>query len=162
PQASGRLLRAGDPNRSGERRRQDEPRARAALDEAGAGEVREGRAQWLRLRARPRCHTQRQRLLMGGVSFLTPLDALFALAAALPLAALLAMERRSGRIRQMLSLPPPRRLAALPVAVALVTLTSLVAVAAAQPVVVQQRLVQERADAQAFFVFDTSLSMKAS
>ena len=99
---------------------------------------------------------------MGGVSFLTPFDALFALAAALPLAALLATERRSGRIRRALALPPPRRLAVVPVVVALTALTSLVAVAAAQPVVVRQRLVSERADAQAFFVFDTSLSMQAS
>jgi hypothetical protein len=94
---------------------------------------------------------------MGGVSFLTPLDALFALAVALPLAALVATERRSGRIRRALALPAPRRLAAVPVGVALIALTSLVAVAAAQPIVVRQRLVNERADAQVFFVFDTSL-----
>lgn len=99
---------------------------------------------------------------MGGVSFLTPFDALYALAVALPLAALFASERRSGRIRRALALPAPRRFAALPVAVALITLTSLVAVAAAQPIVVRQRLVSERADAQTFFVFDTSLSMQAS
>jgi hypothetical protein len=99
---------------------------------------------------------------MSDISFLTPLDALFALAAALPLAALLATERRSGRIRRALALPPPRRLAVIPVAVALIALTSLVAVAAAQPIVVRQRLVSERADAQAFFILDTSLSMQAS
>jgi hypothetical protein len=99
---------------------------------------------------------------MGGVSFLTPLAALFALAAALPLAAFLAVERRSGRIRRVLSLPPPRRRTVLPVAIALTLLTSLVAVAAAQPVVVRAKLVGERADAQAFFLFDTSGSMRAS
>ncbi len=99
---------------------------------------------------------------MGDVSFLTPLDALFALAALLPLAALLATERRSGRIRRALAAPPPRKRTLVPVVVALVAVTSLVAVAAAQPVVVRQRLVSERADAQAFFVLDTSLSMQAS
>jgi hypothetical protein len=99
---------------------------------------------------------------MGGVSFLTPIAALFALAVALPLAAFLAVERRSGRIRRLLALPPPRRRAVLPVAIALILLTSLVAVAAAQPVVVRQKLVSERADAQAFFLFDTSMSMRAS
>jgi hypothetical protein len=99
---------------------------------------------------------------MGDVSFLTPVDALFALAVGLPLAALLATERRSGHIRRLLALPPPKRLAVIPVVVALTALTSLVAVAAAQPIVVQQRLVSERADAQAFFIFDTSLSMQAS
>lgn len=99
---------------------------------------------------------------MGGLSFLTPIDALFALAAALPLAALLATERRSARIRRVLSLPAPRRRTMVPVALALAVLTSLVAVAAAQPVVVRQQLVSERADAQAIFLFDTSLSMRAS
>jgi hypothetical protein len=99
---------------------------------------------------------------MHGVSFLTPFDAVFALAAAVPLAAFLATERRAGRIRRTLSLPAPRRRTVIPVAAALTVLTSLVAVAAAQPVVVRQRLVSERADAQAFFLFDTSLSMRAS
>jgi hypothetical protein len=99
---------------------------------------------------------------MDGLSFLTPLDALFVLAAALPLAAFLATERRAGRIRKVLALPAPRRRTVIPVAVALTVLTSLVAVAAAQPVVVRQRLVSERADAQAFFLLDTSLSMRAS
>jgi hypothetical protein len=41
-------------------------------------------------------------------------------------------------------------------------LAAFVAVAAAQPVVVRQKLVSERADAQAFVVLDTSLSMRAS
>jgi hypothetical protein len=99
---------------------------------------------------------------MGGVSFLTPLDALFALAAALPLAALWVTERRSRTIRQLLALPTPRRRNALPVALALAALVALVAVAAAQPVVVRRQLVNERADAQGFFVLDTSLSMRAS
>jgi hypothetical protein len=48
------------------------------------------------------------------------------------------------------------------VAIALVLLPALVAVAAAQPVVVRQQLVNERADAQGFILFDTSLSMQAS
>jgi hypothetical protein len=48
------------------------------------------------------------------------------------------------------------------VIVALVALTALVAVAAAQPVVVRQQLVSERADAQGFVLFDTSLSMRAA
>jgi hypothetical protein len=95
------------------------------------------------------------------VSFLTPLGALFALAAAVPLAALLVTERRAGRIRRALSLASPSRRALAPVVLALVLLPALVAVAAAQPVVVRQRQIAQRADAQAFFVFDTSLSMSA-
>jgi hypothetical protein len=97
-----------------------------------------------------------------GVSFLTPLDALFVLAAALPLGALMLTERRALRVRRLLSVAGPGRRALLPVAVALVLLPALVAVAAAQPVVVRDRLVSERADAQAFVLFDTSLSMRAS
>jgi len=103
-------------------------------------------------------------MLLGvfGVSFLTPLDALFVLAAAVPLGALLVTQRRAARVRRLLSLAGPGRRALVPVAVALVLLPALVAVAAAQPVVVRNRMVSERADAQAFIVFDTSKSMRAS
>jgi hypothetical protein len=99
---------------------------------------------------------------MHGLSFLTPLGTLFVLAAAIPLAALFLTERRADAIRHALHVAAPGRRTIVPVAVALVALTSLVAVAAAQPVVVRQSLVSERADAQAFFVFDTSRSMQAS
>lgn len=99
---------------------------------------------------------------MIAVSFLTPLDSLFVLAAAVPLAALVAMQRRAVRIRRALRVRSPGRRAALPVAVALVALPALVGVAAAQPVVVHEQLVSERADAEAYFVFDTSLSMTAA
>jgi len=97
-----------------------------------------------------------------GISFLTPLDALFALAAAAPLAALLATERRSERIRAALKLRGPGRRAFVQVAGALFLLPALVAVAAAQPVVVRRQQVRERGDAQAFIVIDTSESMAAA
>jgi VWA domain-containing protein len=99
---------------------------------------------------------------MHGLSFLTPLATLFVLAAALPLAALMLTERRAGAIRDALDVSAPRRRTLVPVGIALVVLTSLVAAAAAQPVVVRRSLVNERADAQAFFLFDTSRSMQAS
>jgi von Willebrand factor type A domain len=101
-------------------------------------------------------------LALFGVSFLTPLAALFALAAAVPLAALAVVERRSDRVRAALRLRGPGRRALAPVIAALVLLPTLVGVAAAQPVVVHRQQVRERGDAQAFFVFDTSLSMDAS
>jgi hypothetical protein len=101
-------------------------------------------------------------LAVLGVSFLTPVDGLFVLAAAVPLAALLLTERRASRIRRLLELADHRPRVVVPVVVALVALSGLVAVAAAQPVVVHEQLVSERADAQAFVVFDTSLSMRAS
>src|SRR3954465_13393295 len=97
-----------------------------------------------------------------GVSFLTPLAALFVLAAAVPLGVLLVTERRAGQVRRLLSLARPGRRALVPVAVALVLLPALVAVAAAPPAVVRNRPVSERADAQAFILFDTSLSMRAA
>jgi hypothetical protein len=96
-----------------------------------------------------------------GLSFLTPFAALFALAAVVPLVAVLRTERRAERVRRVLSLSTPGRRALAPVVLALVLLPALVAVAAAQPVVVRQRQLTQRADAQAFFVFDTSLSMSA-
>ena len=96
-----------------------------------------------------------------GVTFLTPLDALFVLAAAIPVAALVLTERRSGLIRALLGLRAPGRRTVVQVGSALVLLPALVGVAAAQPVVVRQQLVQERGDAQAFVVIDTSESMEA-
>src|SRR5437763_13725222 len=99
---------------------------------------------------------------MLGVSFLTPLDALFVLAGAVPVATLLASRRRASQIRRLLGAIGSRPRAALPALVALVLLAALVAVAAAQPVVIRNRMVSERADAQAFVLFDTSTSMRAS
>jgi len=98
---------------------------------------------------------------MFGVSFLTPVDALFALAAVLPLAALAVTERRTARIRRLFAVAGPGRRAVVPVVLALVLLPALVGIAAAQPVVVHQKFLRERADAEAFFVIDTSLSMSA-
>jgi hypothetical protein len=98
---------------------------------------------------------------MLALTFLTPAAALFVLAAVVPLAAFVLVERRARVIRALLHVHAPGRRAWLPVAIALVLLPSLVAVAAAQPVVVRQQKVTERADAQAFVLFDTSLSMRA-
>jgi hypothetical protein len=99
---------------------------------------------------------------LGGLSFLTPLDAVFALAAVVPLAALVARERRAGSVRRLLRVAGPGPRALLPTAIAVALLPALVAVGAAQPVVVRERLVAQRADAEAYFVIDTSLSMEAA
>lgn len=96
-----------------------------------------------------------------GITFLTPEAGLFALAASVPLAALFLAERRARVVRALLRVGGPGRRALLPPAIALLLLPALVAVAAAQPVVVHRQTVSERADAQAFAVFDTSLSMSA-
>jgi len=96
-----------------------------------------------------------------GVTFLTPLDVLFALAAAVPLAALVLARRRAAEVRRALALAAPHGRALAPVVAALVLLPALLGVAAMQPVVVHQQRLSQRADAQAYFVFDTSLSMSA-
>jgi hypothetical protein len=86
---------------------------------------------------------------------------LFALAAVVPLAAFVLMERRTRRLRRLFSLAAPRRRELVAVAIALAVIPVLVAVAAAQPVIVRREAVTQREDAQAFFVLDTSLSMSA-
>ena len=78
-------------------------------------------------------------------------------AAAIPLAALAVTERRTARIRRLFAVAGPGRRAVVPVVVALVVLPALVGIAAAQPIVVHKTFLSERADAEAFFVIDTSL-----
>ena len=96
-----------------------------------------------------------------GVSFLTPAAAFFALAALLPLAALVLAYRRTHHVHTQLRLPaPPSRRLVAPV-VAIIALGGLVAAAAAQPIVVRRHDERARTDAQVFIVFDTSTSMRA-
>ena len=54
-------------------------------------------------------------LAVFGVSFLTPLAALFVLVAAVPLGALALLERRADRIRRLLAVVGPSRRALAPV-----------------------------------------------
>jgi hypothetical protein len=96
-----------------------------------------------------------------GFTFLTPIDALFAFAAAVPLAALWLAQTRMEHIRRLFSLTTPRRRELAGVVAALALLPVLMGVAAAQPVVVRHHLLGQRQDTQAFFVFDTSQSMNA-
>lgn len=95
------------------------------------------------------------------LSFLTPLAALVALAAVLPLVAFLRSERRSEEVRALLRLASPGGSPRWTLA-AIAVLALLVGVGAAQPVVEESREEAARADAQAFFVLDTSRSMLAS
>ena len=96
-----------------------------------------------------------------GFTFLTPIDALFALAAFIPLAALWLAQTRMEQVRRLFSLKSPRRRELVAVIVALALLPVLMGVAAAQPVVIHHHLLGERLDVQTFFVFDTSASMAA-
>jgi hypothetical protein len=95
------------------------------------------------------------------VTFLTPLAAAFAVAAAVPLAVALRRERRAAAVRERLGLPPPGRRALLTTLAALVALPLLAALAAAQPVLDLTEERRERTDVEAYVVLDTSRSMLA-
>jgi hypothetical protein len=94
--------------------------------------------------------------------FLTPLGALAAIAAIVPVTALLLQGRRSRRVRRSLRLgePPLRAQAATAVALALIPV--LIGGALAQPVLRSTSAVRVRSDAEALYVFDISDSMRAS
>lgn len=97
-----------------------------------------------------------------GVSFLTPVAALFGLLAAVPLAVFVWRRRRVEQIQRALGLAavaPHRRLL---LAASLAAVPALVGIAAAQPVVTSTRTVPQRSDAEVFVVMDTSRSMLAS
>jgi hypothetical protein len=95
------------------------------------------------------------------LTFLTPLGALLALGAIVPLVALLAVRRRAERVRRIVGLAeaPVRRLL-VPLG-ALLAAGSLLGVAAAQPVLERTSTRRVRTDAQVFFVLDVSRSMLA-
>lgn len=94
--------------------------------------------------------------------FLTPSGALFAAGALVPLAALAVNERRARRARRSLGVDAPPYRSYAPAAAALALVPILLGLALAQPVVQSTQSVRERTDAQAFYVFDTSESMRAS
>ena len=96
------------------------------------------------------------------LTFLTPVGALFGLLAIVPLAALALNDRRAARARRALGLTAPGRRAQAPTAIALAAVPVLLGLALAQPVLESDQTVRVRTDAQVFYVFDTSISMRAS
>ena len=96
-----------------------------------------------------------------GVSFMSPLAALIALAGLVPLAALEVVRRRARRARAALELPEPGHGAQATVPLALGVLAVLLAIAAAQPVLRDRHTHRVRTDAEAWIVLDTSRSMLA-
>jgi hypothetical protein len=95
------------------------------------------------------------------MTVLTPLGALAALAALLPLGAVVLGRGRVGRVRRRLGLDPPSRagLARLAAAVGAIALLGL---AAAQPALTSESHARERTDVAALFVLDNSRSMAAA
>jgi hypothetical protein len=96
------------------------------------------------------------------VRLITPLGALFALTAAVPLVVHFLRRRRLASIRTALRLPEPAFRSQLPLLLALIAVPVLLGIAAAQPVVETTRTAPERTDAQAFVVVDVSRSMLAA
>ena len=98
---------------------------------------------------------------MGLLDFVSPAAGLVALLVLVPLVALVAVARRARDIRAMLGLREPGSVLRAG-GIALVAVAALVGLAAAQPVWAQTETQRIRADAEIYFVFDTSRSMLAS
>lgn len=95
------------------------------------------------------------------LAFLTPLAALLALGAAVPLLALLATFRRAERVRAAVGIARPRLRPLSVPAVALLSAAGLLGLAAAQPVLDRTATRAVRSDAEVFVVLDVSRSMLA-
>jgi von Willebrand factor type A domain len=96
------------------------------------------------------------------MDFLTPLGALVTLLVVVPVAAFLFAERGRRRVVALLRFVEPSRGARLAPAIAVVVVAGLFGLAATQPTLVTRSQQHIRTDAEAWFVLDTSLSMKAS
>jgi hypothetical protein len=101
-------------------------------------------------------------MLVAELIFLTPLGALLAFAAVLPLAAFALGERRAEHARRVLELAPPRDARRWTAVLALISVPVLLAIAAAQPAWRSFEGARTRTDAEALFVLDVSRSMSAS
>jgi hypothetical protein len=95
------------------------------------------------------------------MAFLTPLGALVALAALLPLGAVLVARARTEVVRRRLGLPAPERSTGLRPLLAAAAI-ALLGLAAAQPVLTRESRPRSRTDVQALFVLDVSRSMAAA
>jgi hypothetical protein len=96
------------------------------------------------------------------LSFLSPEAGLVGLAAMIPLAFLLAGERRTRRIRAALRLDAPARSQRGALVASVIAVPALLGLGAMQPVVDRSTAHVTRTDAEIFFVLDTSRSMIAS
>jgi hypothetical protein len=96
-----------------------------------------------------------------GVSFLTPLGALLALGAAIPVVAMLGVRRRAGRLRTVLGVERARKRSLLVPLAALAGAATLLGLAAAQPILERTSNRELRTDAEVFVVVDVSRSMLA-
>jgi hypothetical protein len=93
--------------------------------------------------------------------FLSPKGALIALGVVLPLAALVLVARRGGRLRAALAVPRASGWRLTVPTLAAAAVAALFGVAAAQPVAEQETALEVRTDAEAYVVIDISRSMLA-
>jgi hypothetical protein len=100
--------------------------------------------------------------ILGALVFLTPLGALVALLAGVPLAAIAVAVARGTRAAAILGLAPVRRRAVEAAAVLAAGSCALLGVAAAQPVIRTTETQKTRTRSEVFFVVDVSRSMLAS
>jgi von Willebrand factor type A domain len=96
------------------------------------------------------------------MSFLSPFGALVVLVGVVPVVAFLRSERARVRVTRLLRLPEADSRIRLGPVVASVAIAALLGIAAAQPTIVRHSSQRVRTDAEAWFVLDTSRSMKAS
>jgi von Willebrand factor type A domain len=96
------------------------------------------------------------------MDFLTPLGALIAVLVVAPVTAFVLGERGRRRVNWLLRLKQPSRNRRLAPVVALVVIAALFGLAATQPTLFRRSQHHIRTDAEAWFVLDTSLSMKAA
>jgi hypothetical protein len=96
------------------------------------------------------------------MSFLSPLGGLVVLAAIVPLVAFLRSEQARTRVTRLLQLREPDSKIRLVPVIAALAIAALVGMAATQPTIVRHTSQHVRTDAEAWFLIDTSLSMKAS
>lgn len=95
------------------------------------------------------------------ITFLSPAAALVGLAVVLPVLSFALVESRARAARAVLRLPAPVS-RGWPFLAAIVGLTLLLSLGAAQPVLERDRTQVVLSDAEAFFVFDTTRSMAAA
>src|SRR5438045_1966958 len=96
------------------------------------------------------------------MSLLSPIGLLLAVGIVPGLIVLAVAERRAGRVRTLLGLPPPGRAWIPASATAVCVAGLLLGLAAARPVVRESRSLYLRTDAEAIFAIDISRSMLAA
>jgi hypothetical protein len=97
-----------------------------------------------------------------GITFISPLAGLVALAAILPLAAFAAGRRRVAVVRRVLGLRPAAGTGRFVAPAAAAGIVCLLAIAAAQPVRSERHTASVRSDADVYVVVDSSKSMAAA